>query len=907
MAFPLETIFRLGVEVTGTGNIGKLNSELDKTAAATNKVTKGFEAMANMDKKLSSLVFNFKSMAATLGVFEGLRSIVDAGVQFQQFNRIMEVSVGADKAAASIQFITDVSSKYGLQLETLMQQYGKLAAATKGTTLNLSDVNNMTIGLSKASATLGLSADGMAKINLAIQQIAQKGKVYSEELRGQLGEKLPGAFALAAKASKMSMVELNDALSKGTIDAMAFFRNFAKSLNDEYATGAEKASTSAQKAFNELANSIFLLKVEAANAGILDSFANAAKRITEEFKDPKVIQGVKDFAKGIGDFVTYIVQNADKLELLLKVLLTYKAVVVGARIGATIGGVGGPEVALGGGALGGILSGAAAWLGLGELGGQVEDAGTKLEVSTDKVAAQITRSRNVLEQLLTAPLRRTETKDIRNQAIQQQIANIVKLQDKLNSISPNLNGVGAASGMEDVRIPGNAKDDPVQNRLESLRAQYNKAKAELDSFTASNVKASSVLAGIEADLGKGGALRDADPKRAKELKTLAGSIDDVTNALVRKQSIAGFEKDTATIEANTKEIGQNAYERKVLAAEVELESKGIARGTAEFVKQMEARRTALFGQQRGNEIVDLKEYNRVQQETTDGIKFETELLGKSALERQLLTSAREVDNEVAKKSVNLTNEGVEALKKEAEAVKAARAEAIKMQDVKSKSAMTGLETAISDYLTSIEDAATATKNIFNSITSSLEDTLTTFFTTGKLSVGDFMTSIVNDVTRAMIRLLIIKPIIESIKNLMDSGGGGGFFSSIFGGVSGVLPDFVPATGSANGNIMTQDGPVKLNMYANGGIATSPQLSVFGEGRMNEAYVPLPDGRSIPVTMQGNTNSGDTNVVVNVSVEKGQADVGANNGEKAAELGRMVAGVVRQELLNQKRPGGLLAA
>lgn len=57
-------------------------------------------------------------------------------------------------------------------------------------------------------------------------------------------------------------------------------------------------------------------------------------------------------------------------------------------------------------------------------------------------------------------------------------------------------------------------------------------------------------------------------------------------------------------------------------------------------------------------------------------------------------------------------------------------------------------------------------------------------------------------------------------------------------------------GFADGGIMTSAGPLPLNKYAMGGIADSPQVAVYGEGRMAEAYVPLPDGRRIPVAMQG---------------------------------------------------------
>jgi hypothetical protein len=57
-------------------------------------------------------------------------------------------------------------------------------------------------------------------------------------------------------------------------------------------------------------------------------------------------------------------------------------------------------------------------------------------------------------------------------------------------------------------------------------------------------------------------------------------------------------------------------------------------------------------------------------------------------------------------------------------------------------------------------------------------------------------------------------------------------------------------GLANGGIMSDKGSMPLHTYSKGGIATGPQLAVFGEGRMHEAYVPLPDGRSIPVNMKG---------------------------------------------------------
>ena len=107
-------------------------------------------------------------------------------------------------------------------------------------------------------------------------------------------------------------------------------------------------------------------------------------------------------------------------------------------------------------------------------------------------------------------------------------------------------------------------------------------------------------------------------------------------------------------------------------------------------------------------------------------------------------------------------------------------------------------------------------------------------------------------------------------------------------------------GFANGGIMTGRGPLELKSYARGGVARSPQLAMFGEGSLPEAYVPLPDGRSIPVTMRGGGGAG--NIVVNVDAKGTQVE-GDNN--RSRQLGGAISAAVQAELIKQQRPGGLL--
>jgi hypothetical protein len=114
---------------------------------------------------------------------------------------------------------------------------------------------------------------------------------------------------------------------------------------------------------------------------------------------------------------------------------------------------------------------------------------------------------------------------------------------------------------------------------------------------------------------------------------------------------------------------------------------------------------------------------------------------------------------------------------------------------------------------------------------------------------------------------------------------------------GLFPDLF-----AGGGIMSNDGAFPLKRYARGGVANSPQLAMFGEGSTPEAYVPLPDGRTIPVTMK-NGGKGVGNVVVNVDATGSSAE---GDSQQANRLGEAIGVAVRQELIKQQRPGGLLA-
>ena len=160
-----------------------------------------------------------------------------------------------------------------------------------------------------------------------------------------------------------------------------------------------------------------------------------------------------------------------------------------------------------------------------------------------------------------------------------------------------------------------------------------------------------------------------------------------------------------------------------------------------------------------------------------------------------------------------------------------------------------------------------TVKAFNGMT----DALVSFVMTAKMDFKSLANSIISDLIRIQIQRSITGPLANAM--------------------SAAFP-------FANGGIMTGDGPVPLRTYASGGIASSPQMAVFGEGSMPEAYVPLPDGRSIPVTMAGGGGGG---VVINIKNEGAsdgyQASATATQNGGQMNIDVTVSRVVRNDVRN----------
>lgn len=186
---------------------------------------------------ITAMATGYFSVAAAIGaVKKGLSITTD----MQRMNTaIKAVSTSAGDFNNAQTLLLGTADRLGVSYEALAQSFKGIKAATNGTALEGKAMEKIFLSVVRASATLQLSADDTKGALLALQQMISKGTVSAEELRGQLGERIPGAFRLFAEAAGVSEQKLGDMLKQGEIAAVDILPKFADKLNAAF--GAQAA------------------------------------------------------------------------------------------------------------------------------------------------------------------------------------------------------------------------------------------------------------------------------------------------------------------------------------------------------------------------------------------------------------------------------------------------------------------------------------------------------------------------------------------------------------------------------------------------------------------------------------------------------------------------------------------
>jgi tape measure domain-containing protein len=269
-----------------TSAIERFNKKIDETSAQLaaltgkqNQYTAATTQAAKATKQQSSAFETLRNAAAAYLGLNFLQTqgaeVVGVTAKFQGYERALKVIFGSQaEAAAQTDFISATVKRFGLELESTTQAYVKFAGASQLSGLNAQETQSIFTNVSSAVSALGLSADDANGVFLALGQIISKGTVQAEELRGQIGERLPGAFAIAADAVGVTQQELNKLLQNGEVLSKDFLPKFSDELGKRFSGAADeaaKSTTNLNRDLNSARNAIteFRLELGSANTGLI--------------------------------------------------------------------------------------------------------------------------------------------------------------------------------------------------------------------------------------------------------------------------------------------------------------------------------------------------------------------------------------------------------------------------------------------------------------------------------------------------------------------------------------------------------------------------------------------------------------------------------------------------------------
>lgn len=193
---------------------------------------------ASVKSYLRSMQMQFMSFAAAvgggaIGLSNFVSKLIETAKETSRVNiALKNVSKSTEEYAAHQQFVVGLSKKYGVQVNSLTSGFAKFKAAADISNMALSDQYKIFESVSRAAVAFGLSADDQKGVFLALSQMMSKGKIQAEELRLQMAERLPVAIQAMAKATGLSVEEMDKLMKKGKLYASDVLPRFAEALDE---------------------------------------------------------------------------------------------------------------------------------------------------------------------------------------------------------------------------------------------------------------------------------------------------------------------------------------------------------------------------------------------------------------------------------------------------------------------------------------------------------------------------------------------------------------------------------------------------------------------------------------------------------------------------------------------------
>lgn len=259
---------------------------------AINLLTENFKRGTNQVKAaFRSMQMQILTFAAALGAGGlGLSNLVSRFIDVaRETNRVTtalkNVSGTMSQYADNQKYLLDLAKKYGLEINALTANYAKFTAAASISGMSMIDQRKVFESVSRACTAFGMSADDSNGVMLALSQMMSKGKISSEELRLQMGERLPVALQAMAKAAGVSVAGLDKLLKQGKLMSKDALPKFAEALNEMIPNvdtdNLETSVNRLKNVFTELVNGT---DIQSKYKALIDWLTNIVKSAADNIK-----------------------------------------------------------------------------------------------------------------------------------------------------------------------------------------------------------------------------------------------------------------------------------------------------------------------------------------------------------------------------------------------------------------------------------------------------------------------------------------------------------------------------------------------------------------------------------------------------------------------------------------------
>jgi len=201
------------------------------------------------------------AIGAQVGQFTGaLAEVAQYDAALEKQRKALRLVIGdTDQYNKAQAFLAKTSKDLAIPQDVIVRQFTSLTASVKGAGLSVDDAKESFLAIASGIRGTGGSLEDMKSAMRATSQVFSKGKVSAEELRQQLGERLPGAFTLFAESMGKTPAELDKALEQGKV-TLEDFLGFSQKLFDEYGENAKILAQAPESAGDRLQTEISNLK-----------------------------------------------------------------------------------------------------------------------------------------------------------------------------------------------------------------------------------------------------------------------------------------------------------------------------------------------------------------------------------------------------------------------------------------------------------------------------------------------------------------------------------------------------------------------------------------------------------------------------------------------------------------------